>query len=352
MTENDGKAPEAVPYMPPGEHTIAATRDGEPQRLTVIVDADACARLQADLEQQQAAFENGEKARPVLMFDHNKSGNAAATPIAFEWDAERGILLRVEWTQAGREAIEGGNYGYISPAFRADDNGIILGLTGGVEVGSLVNDPAFEKNACILASKAELPPLAEVEKTDKMRDNPIDAESVENKTDKKTMDEIKKALGLPPEADDAAILDAIKALQEAGNKNARDVIAASNRAYVGVVQLVIELIRQFYSEARTFRITGENGHQYVQYDNSGILSQAVLEEDGTAFMRKPVFDIAVRARVANPLSREAANELAMLLYDKGAFSPEQREQTLILLEMMDFEGIGRIKQMVENGGAV
>lgn len=214
LTENDGKAPEAVPYMPPGEHTIAATRDGEPQRLTVIVDADACARLQADLEQQQAAFENGEKARPVLMFDHNKSGNAAATPIAFEWDAERGILLRVEWTQAGREAIEGGNYGYISPAFRADDNGIILGLTGGVEVGSLVNDPAFEKNACILASRAELPPLAEVEKNDKMRDNPIDAESVENKTDKMTMDEIKKALGLPPEADDAAILDAIKALQE------------------------------------------------------------------------------------------------------------------------------------------
>lgn len=214
LTENDGKAPEAVPYMPPGEHTIAATRDGEPQRLTVIVDADACARLQSDLEQQQADFENGEKARPVLMFDHNKSGNAAATPIAFEWDAERGILLRVEWTQAGREAIEGGNYGYISPAFRADDNGIILGLTGGVEVGSLVNDPAFEKNACILASKAELPPLAEVEKSDKMRDNPIDAESVENKTDKKTMDEIKKALGLPPEADDAAILDAIKALQE------------------------------------------------------------------------------------------------------------------------------------------
>lgn len=145
---------------------------------------------------------------------------------------------------------------------------------------------------------------------------------------------------------------AIKALQEAGNKNARDVIAASNRAYVGVVQLVIELIRQFYSEARTFRITGENGHQYMQYDNSGILSQAVLEEDGTAFMRKPVFDIAVRARVANPLSREAANELAMLLYDKGAFAPEQREQTLILLEMMDFEGIGRIKQMVEKGGAV
>ena len=144
---------------------------------------------------------------------------------------------------------------------------------------------------------------------------------------------------------------AIKALQEAGNKNARDVIAASNRAFVGVVGLVIELIRQFYSEARTFRITGENGHDFVAYDNRGILAQTVLEENGAVYLRKPVFDIAVKARVANPLTREAANELAMLLYEKGAFSPEQREQTLILLEMMDFEGIGRIRQLVAAGGA-
>lgn len=214
LTENGGKAPEAVPYMPPGEHSIAATRDGEPERLTVYVDKAACDRLQADLAAYIKAFEDGEKARPVLMFDHNKNGNAAATPISFEWDDKRGILLRVEWTQAGREAVEGGNYGYISPAFRVDDDGTIAGLTGGVEIGSLVNDPAFEKNACILASKTELPPLAEVEKTGETGDNTEDADSVEKTTNKKKMDEIKKALGLPPEADDAAILDAIKALQE------------------------------------------------------------------------------------------------------------------------------------------
>ena len=144
---------------------------------------------------------------------------------------------------------------------------------------------------------------------------------------------------------------AIKALQEAGNKNARDVIAASNRAYVDVVMLVIELIRQFYSEARTFRITRENGHQYLQYSNSGIRPREVLRHDGVSFMRKPVFDISVKPRVANPLSQEAANEFAMSLYEKGAFSPEQREQTLIMLEMMDFDGIGKIKQLIKAGGA-
>ncbi|MBR5880393.1 MAG: hypothetical protein IKZ16_01795, partial [Clostridia bacterium] len=143
---------------------------------------------------------------------------------------------------------------------------------------------------------------------------------------------------------------AIKALQEAGNKNSRDVIAASNRAYVGVVTLVIELIRQFYSEARTFRITHENGLEYLQYSNVGITEREVLLHDGVSYMRKPVFDVAVKARVANPLSQQAANEFAMALYDKGAFSPEQREQTLIMLEMMDFDGIGKVKQMVRDGG--
>lgn len=145
---------------------------------------------------------------------------------------------------------------------------------------------------------------------------------------------------------------AIKALQEAGNKNARDVIAGSNRAYVGVVMLVIELIRQFYTEERTFRITRENGAEYLQYSGAGIAQRQVLEREGVQYMRKPIFDVSVKPRVANPLSREAANEFAMALYEKGAFAPENREQTLIMLEMMDFDGIGRIKQMLGKGGAV
>ena len=78
----------------------------------------------------------------------------------------------------------------------------------------------------------------------------------------------------------------------------------------------------------------------------------MLQANGATYMRKPVFDVAVRARVANPLTQEAANEFAMELYDKGAFSPEQRQQTLIMLEMMDFDGIGKVKQMVREGHAV
>lgn len=163
LSENNGNAPEAVPFMPAGQHSICATVNGKPGRRVVNVDREACERLQADLAEHLRASAAGEKARPMLMFDHT-AGNAAAKPLGFEWDDQRGILLRVEWTKAGREAVEGGNYGYISPAFRlARGTGEIMGLAGGVEVGSLVNDPAFERNECIAAARADEPEEVQVD---------------------------------------------------------------------------------------------------------------------------------------------------------------------------------------------
>lgn len=152
LSENGGKAPEAVPYMPAGLNEICCTVNGRAGKRTVMVDAAACERLNADLQEQIKAHQAGGRARPVILFDH-KAGAAAAVPTGFEWDEHRGILLRVDWTQAGREAVEGGNYGYISPAFRlAPNSESITGLQDGVEVGSLVNDPAFTRNECIAAA--------------------------------------------------------------------------------------------------------------------------------------------------------------------------------------------------------
>ncbi|MBQ4615077.1 MAG: hypothetical protein IJB31_09155 [Akkermansia sp.] len=116
LSENNGQAPEAVPYMPAGLNHICCTVNGRAAKRTVMVDAATCERLNADLQEKLQASKGGEKARPVVLFDH-RPGAAAAVPTGFEWDDKRGILLRVEWTQAGREAVEGGNYGYISPAF-------------------------------------------------------------------------------------------------------------------------------------------------------------------------------------------------------------------------------------------
>ena len=48
---------------------------------------------------------------------------------------------------------------------------------------------------------------------------------------------------------------AIVALQEAGNKTSRDLIGAGWRAHCAVMKLCIELMRQFYDVARSFRST-------------------------------------------------------------------------------------------------
>ena len=52
---------------------------------------------------------------------------------------------------------------------------------------------------------------------------------------------------------------AIAALQEAGNKTSRDMLKTTYRAFTEINYLCIELIRQFYSERRFFRVNGSAG---------------------------------------------------------------------------------------------
>jgi len=144
---------------------------------------------------------------------------------------------------------------------------------------------------------------------------------------------------------------AIAALQEAGNKASRDMIAASYRAYVGVCKLCIELMRQFYDEARSFRITGAGGdYEFVQFSGAQIREQAVgMDTMGQELYRVPVFDLKISAQKKNPFSRMEQNERAKELYGLGFFSPERAQEALGALEMMDFEGIDKVRERVLEG---
>jgi hypothetical protein len=243
-------------------HSICATVNGQPGKRTVTVDKAACERLQADLQEHLRASAAGEKARPMVMFDH-AAGSAAAKPLEFVWDDQRGILLRVEWTKAGKEAVEGGNYGYISPSFRLEQGtGTIRGLAPGIEVGSLVNDPAFEKNECIAASMRTeplqpdeewvsgtfLPPLDSFENSDSAGDNKaVAGDGGVNNKRKKDMEEINKLLGLAPDADASAVYSAIAALK----KQDRDAIKYTRLAYgTGGLLLLLPFIAIFLTGAR------------------------------------------------------------------------------------------------------
>lgn len=146
---------------------------------------------------------------------------------------------------------------------------------------------------------------------------------------------------------------AIAAIQESAGKTSRDQIATSYEAHKKVVNLVIELIRQFYTMPRQFRIVGKAGKQeFTQYSNAGLLPQYQGIEYGVDMgYRLPVFDIEVKAEKESAYTQLSQNELAIQFYNQGFFNPQMADQALACIDMMEFHG----KQMVveriqQNGG--
>lgn len=117
--------------------------------------------------------------------------------------------------------------------------------------------------------------------------------------------------------------------------------------------MVIELIRQFYSEPRSFRTMDDNGDlRFIQYSNAGIVERDTLTPDGFIRHVRPVFDISVTAEKQSPFSRAAQNETAKELYGMGLFEPERAIPALVALDMMDFEGKDKIKQQIQENATM
>ncbi len=147
---------------------------------------------------------------------------------------------------------------------------------------------------------------------------------------------------------------AIAAMQEAGSKLSRDGNKAAYRAFREVVELVVELIRQFYDLPRQFRILGENGREdFVSYTNAGIKPVYQGMEMGVDMgHRLPVFDIEITAEKASPYSKLSQNELALQFFGAGFFNPQMTDQALACLEMMDFDGKEQIMQRISTNGTL
>ena len=147
---------------------------------------------------------------------------------------------------------------------------------------------------------------------------------------------------------------AISALMEAGSKLSRDMIKSSYRAFQEECYFIIELMRQFYDTPRYFRITGEKGQQeFVSFDNSMIMAQQQGIEFGVELgERLPVFDVKVEASKKSTYSKMAQNELALEFYKLGFFNPQNTDQTLACIDMMDFDGKEKIIQKIEQNGTM
>lgn len=152
VLEFPSKAPAEVVFLPEGVHAIHANTNGAAKRSTVRITAARgpaiAAKLNQDLVRRQS-----QNVRPWVDFGHAE-GAAAALPKAFRYEPGKGVVLAVEWTDAGRRAIEGKDWSYFSPVFYLGDDGEPDGLPAKGPVGALVNEPAFRTIPRIAASDA------------------------------------------------------------------------------------------------------------------------------------------------------------------------------------------------------
>lgn len=140
---------------------------------------------------------------------------------------------------------------------------------------------------------------------------------------------------------------AIAALQEAGSKLSRDINKAMYRGSREEYYLEIELIRQFYTEPRTFRVDDGSGrYEYMDYSSVNIAPQDITTPEGTRH-KKSIFDLEVSAEKQSPFSRASQNETAKELYQMGLFAPDNATSALVCLDMMEFEGKEKIKQQIQ-----
>jgi hypothetical protein len=146
----------------------------------------------------------------------------------------------------------------------------------------------------------------------------------------------------------------IAALQEAAGKTSSDSTQASYRVYSDMVDICIELIRQFYDMPRKFRILGQYGmERYVTYTNQGIQPQHQGNDFGQDMgYRLPVFDVKVSAQKKNVYTKVAQNELALQFFQLGFFNPQMVDQSLMCLEMMDFDDKDIVMQKISQMGTM
>ena len=142
----EGETPAEIIYFPKGDWRIKPVVNGKAKEVSVKVDESVASVLQADLNRRLK-----DTVRPYAAFDH-KPGAASFLPKQFKWDDSKGVVLEVDWTQAGEDAVAGRNYSYFSPTFLLSDKGQVAGLPDTGEIGSLTNNPAFREIQKIAAS--------------------------------------------------------------------------------------------------------------------------------------------------------------------------------------------------------
>lgn len=147
---------------------------------------------------------------------------------------------------------------------------------------------------------------------------------------------------------------AIAAMQEQAGKISRASTRSAYRAYARMVNMVIELIRQFYDLPRQFRIVGAGGEEeFETLDNTGLKPQhqGMLADEDMGY-RLPVFDVEVSTQKMTAYTKLAQNEMALQMYQLGVLDPGNSDKALALLDIMDFDHKDVIEDKVRQNGTM
>ena len=133
-----------------------------------------------------------ENFRDQVLVDADHSSQDGGSTEALAWivaleDSPDGIAARFRWTDKGAEAVSGRRYRFVSPAWTVDGAG---------RPDRLVS--------CALTNRPNIPSKPILNSAAGGSGEP---------TRKPEMEELKKLLGLAPDADDAAVLAAVQAIQ-------------------------------------------------------------------------------------------------------------------------------------------
>lgn len=152
-------------YMPGGIHTITPSQNGRAVNVTVLIDEQTARALET-----QRALLTSKGAKPFFSPSHEES-MAVFWPNKFFWDTRvdptgslvSGVWASGEWTNTGKNYVEGKEFRTFSPSFHVEDIRndpenpvrVICCEDAKANMGALVNDPAFQNISPLWAKNAK-----------------------------------------------------------------------------------------------------------------------------------------------------------------------------------------------------
>ncbi len=122
---------------------------------------------------------------------------------------------------------------------------------------------------------------------------------------------------------------AITLLQSANDKLVRDSVNFSYICFAEIVELAIEIIREFYTEEKVFRVTGSDGKsRYMRVKNTDLFGEN----------QSATYDVSVTVEKSNPYQRGMHNSLIMELAGAGFLNPENFAVNKFILTQLNFDG--------------